>query len=431
MRETLQTQSSHPGRYSGGMKTQISTPLPPVAILTAELQSSGDGWYQLLPAGEFKARDGRPHDVARGCWYIDADIAAQFIAATAAVGQPVLCDYNHATLRDQDPERQVSAEQTAELAKAAGWLDNPAIEMQWRESGLYVRPRWTPAAQAGIDAEEWRYLSAVFPYDTETGHPLYLRMFAITNDPGLVGMEPLVALAAASLNDSLNPPTQQDEPVMNEMLKLLLIALGLIPADDTTEYTEEQLKELVAKAAESIGALKTAAEAAVQVQDVVETGTDPEAIVSEATTIVEDTAADLKEAEAIIAEAELHGIDLTVAVPRSEYNKLVRKLAEASLGNAALTAEQIIRKARAQGKVMQSEVPGLLALAKKGGVAALSSNLLHRTPIVALGARQTSTLPAPAKTNTVALSAEDRAVIKATGVSEAEFLANKIALMKG
>lgn len=412
------------------MKRQNPTSRTPVAILTAELQSSGDGWYQLLPAGEFKARDGRPHDVERGCWYIDADIAAQFIAATAAIGQPVLCDYNHATLRDQDPTLQVSAEQTAELAKAAGWLDNPAVEMQWRDTGLYVRPRWTPAAQTAINVHEWRFLSAVFPYDTETGHPLYLRMFAITNDPGLVGMESLAALAAASLTDSLNPPTQ-DAPVMNEMLKLLLIALGLIPADDTTEYTEEQIKELAAKAAEAISALKTAADAAVQVQDVVETGTDPEAIATEATTIVEDTAADLAEAEAIIAEAELHGIDLAVAVPRSQYDKLARQLAAASLGHAALSAEQIIRKARAQGRVMKSEVPGLLALAKKSGVAALSANLSARTPIAALAARQTSKLPTPAKTNTAALSAEDRAVIKATGINEATFIANKTALLKG
>lgn len=430
MRETLQTQSLHPGRYSGGMKTRISTPLPPVAILTAELQSSGDGWYQLLPAGEFTARDGRPWDVVNGCWYLDANIAAQFIAATAAVGQPVLCDYNHATLRDLDPEHQISAEQTAELAKAAGWLDNPAVEMQWRESGLYVRPRWTPAAQAAIDAGEWRYLSAVFPYDTDSGHPRYLRMFALTNDPGLVGMAPLVALAAASLNDSLNPPTQ-DEPVMNEMLKLLLIALGLIPADDTTEHTEEQFKELTANGVDAISALKAAAEAAVQVQDVVETGTESADIVSETINIVEDTAADLAEAEAIIAEAELHGIDLAVAVPRSQYNKLALQLAAASLGHAALSAEQIIRKARAQGRVMKSEVPGLLALAKKSGVAALSANLSARTPIAALSARQTSTVPAPAKTNTAALSAEDRAVIKATGISEATFLANKTTLMKG
>lgn len=413
------------------MKRQNTISRTPVAILTAELQSSGDGWYQLLPAGEFKARDGRPHDVERGCWYIDADIAAQFIAATAAIGQPVLCDYNHATLRDQDPTLQVSAEQTAELAKAAGWLDNPATELQWRESGLYVRPCWNEAAKKAIDAKDWRFLSAVFPYDTETGHPLYLRMFALTNDPGLVGMEPLAALAAASLNDVLISPLTQDTPVMNEMLKLLLVALGLIPADDTTEFTEEQIKELGAKAVEAIGSLKAAADAIVQVQEVVETGTEPDAIVTDTTTIVEDSAADIAEADAIIAEAELYGIDLAVAVPRSQYNKLAQQLAAASLGHAALSAEQIINKARAQGRVMKSEVPGLLALAKKSGVAALSANLSVRTPIAALAARQTSKLPTPAKTNTAALSAEDRAVIKATGINEATFIANKTALLKG
>ena len=403
-----------------------------VAILTASLQSSADGWYQLLPAGHFSARDGRPFDVPSGQWFIDADIAATFIAATAAVGQPVLIDYNHATLRDQDPAFQLTPEQSAELAKAAGWIVEPAADMQWRDSGLYIRPRWTPAAQASIDALEWGFLSAVFPYDTATGHPQFLRMAAITNDPGLVGMESLAALAAASLTDSLTTQPPQDDTVMNELLRMLLVALGVIASDDETEYSEEQLKEMVAKAAESASTLKAASEAAIAAQAAIEDKTTPEDIAAAVTTTVEDAAADIAEAEEIIAEAALHGIDLAVAVPRSYYNKMVKKLTAASVGNASLTAQQIIAKARASGRVMAAEVPDLIAIGKTQGVAALNAMLSTRTPIAALAARQTSALPAPRKTTGVAaLSAEDREVIKATGISEAKFIANKTALHKG
>ncbi|NGF05909.1 protease, partial [Citrobacter freundii] len=44
-----------------------------IAILAATV--GDDGWCQLLPAGRFRARDGRPFDVADG-WYMDAAIAA-------------------------------------------------------------------------------------------------------------------------------------------------------------------------------------------------------------------------------------------------------------------------------------------------------------------------------------------------------------------
>ncbi|MFB9086083.1 phage protease [Erwinia tracheiphila] len=68
-------------------------------MLNSTLADPNDGWYQLLPAGHFSARDGRPEDVASGTWFMDADIARAFIEATAAVNQPVLFDYNHVTLK--------------------------------------------------------------------------------------------------------------------------------------------------------------------------------------------------------------------------------------------------------------------------------------------------------------------------------------------
>ncbi|MDX7830432.1 phage protease [Aeromonas dhakensis] len=41
----------------------------------------------------FKARDGRPFDVASGHWQLDGQIAAALIARAKALGQDILIDY--------------------------------------------------------------------------------------------------------------------------------------------------------------------------------------------------------------------------------------------------------------------------------------------------------------------------------------------------
>lgn len=70
-----------------------------LAVLDAQLTSQGDGWFQLLPVGPFKARDGRPFDVASGHWQLDGQIAAALIARAKALGQDTLTDYDHQTLK--------------------------------------------------------------------------------------------------------------------------------------------------------------------------------------------------------------------------------------------------------------------------------------------------------------------------------------------
>jgi phage I-like protein len=82
------------------MKTKNTLNKNKIAILSATLNAAGDGWYQLLPAGEFKARDGRPFDIESGCWFLDENIAASFIKRTIdeSKGKPILIDYDHQTL---------------------------------------------------------------------------------------------------------------------------------------------------------------------------------------------------------------------------------------------------------------------------------------------------------------------------------------------
>ncbi|HIQ42954.1 MAG TPA: hypothetical protein EYH47_09430 [Pseudomonas oleovorans] len=96
------------------------------AACTIELQADGTA-IQLLPAGSFKARDGRPHDVATGHWLMNATIASQVMALAGARTTDFVIDYEHQTL---------NSEKNGKPAPAAGWFKG--AELEWREGqGLF------------------------------------------------------------------------------------------------------------------------------------------------------------------------------------------------------------------------------------------------------------------------------------------------------
>lgn len=205
-------------------------PAPPrIAVLTVELPAlpeSGLAVIQVLPAGEFRAYDGRPHDV--DTWRMDAATARRLQNWMAARGRDLAVDYDHHIL---------TTATTGQKALASGWIKR----LEWREGeGLFGVVDWTAAARSHIAAKEYRYISPVFTYD-EQGYPLALLHVALTNDPALDGMDE-VRLAAASraaagiaLGGALSSPPAQSikECNMDELLKALFALLGL--ADDASE----------------------------------------------------------------------------------------------------------------------------------------------------------------------------------------------------
>lgn len=396
------------------MKTRKNTSPKRVAILSAAITNSQDGWYQLLPAGYFAARDGRPDDVPGGQWFIDADIAARFIDATAAIGQPVLFDYNHVTLK-QDEDPAACAE-----AKAAAWLRDPRANMQWRDGdGLYVRLSLTPAAQAAVDDVEWAYLSAVFPYD-EAGHPLYLRMGALTNDPGVTGMKSIAALSAR-LDTLISLPSPTEDVLMNETLLQLLEMLGITLPEDTSELTEDSLSELLNQALTAVESLLASAQVALDTQEVIDTTQDAEVLASDVTDIVDDNSVELAEVEQILEEAALSGMDLTKMVPKKAYDLLARSAAVLSARQHNGSADTLIRTARREGRIVAAEIPVLRAIGRTQGTAVLSAMLKKRPAINAVARRQTTGLIKPAK-GVAVLSASDKEAARLQGKTEAEYL---------
>ena len=353
-----------------------------LAVLDAALSPSDDGWHQLLPVGPFKARDGRPFDVPGGHWQLDKAIATTLINRAKALGQDILIDYDHQTLH---------IEKTGKEAPAAGWFNGDEIE--WREGlGLFIKPRWTDRAAAMVDAKEYRFLSAVFPYDAQ-GRPLELRMAAITNDPGVVGMQALAALSALPASQPGQLANPSKETSMNELLKKLLAKLGI---ELTGDPTDEQLQ----KALTELDSLQASAKKAPELE----------------------AALSAEKASLAALKAQPGGqVDLAQFVPVATYNALVTQVAALTAQVDTTDAATLIKEARTAGKVVAAEEEYLTAYAAQKGVAALKALLDPRPAIAALTASQTAAVTLPEKKGEAVLSAEDKYAADQLGISHEDF----------
>jgi phage I-like protein len=205
-----------------------------IAVCMVEISTSGSE-LQLLPAGEFAARDGRP---GKGlAWRVDAAVAARLMEKAGGRKTPFVIDYEHQTL---------NSESNGQPAPAAGWFRTLA----WREGlGLFaVDVEWTEKARAMIAAGEYRFISPVFSYD-ESGRVTELHMAALTNYPALDGM---AALAAAKFTP------QPKEQTMNEELKKLLGLEG-DPSDEEIATATARLAARLDEQQQNIAALKAQA----------------------------------------------------------------------------------------------------------------------------------------------------------------------------
>ncbi|HAT2250270.1 MULTISPECIES: phage protease [Aeromonas] len=357
-----------------------------LAVLDAVLGPSDDGWHQLLPVGPFKARDGRPFDVPGGHWQLDKTIATTLINRAKALGQDILIDYDHQTLK---------VDQNGQPAPAAGWYNGDEIE--WREGeGLFIKPRWTERAAALVAAKEYRFLSAVFPYDAQ-GRPLELRMTAITNDPGVVGMQALAALSAQPIQPG-QPATLTKENSMNELLKKLLAKLGI---ELTGDPTDEQLQ----KALTELDSLQASAKKAPELEAALSAEKTALAALKAQTTSVQQGAQ----------------VDLAQYVPVATYNALVTQVAALTAQVDTTDAATLIKEARTAGKVVAAEEEYLTAYAAQKGVAALKALLEPRPAIAALTASQTAAVTLPEKKGEAVLSAEDKYAADQLGISHEDF----------
>jgi len=313
----------------------------------------------LIPAGEFRARDGRPADV--DAWRMDAAAAATIIARAEAARGEFVIDYEHQTLK---------ADENGQPAPAAGWFKR----LEWREgSGLWaVDVRWTERARAAIEAGEYRYISPVFQYDRRTGRVTGVLMAALTNYPALDGHSDLAAQAAARFQTD-----QEDDTVDREQLIELL---GL-----AADATDEQINEAIA-------VLKAKADAA------------------------EATEAELA---ALKAKAGDNQPDPAKWAPVEVVRELQEQVAALSGAVRTREVDELIDQAVDQGKLLPAQVEWARALGAKD-IEALKGYIDSAPTIAALSGTQTGGRP-PEEAGQDGLSAEELAVCRATGIDPDEY----------
>jgi phage I-like protein len=181
-------------------------------------------YVQLLPAGEFAARDGR---LGEGkTWKVDDVLGARLAAEFTATARrtPIVIDYDHHTLY---------VATTGVKAVAAAWMSGA----EWRPGkGLFAKTEWTAAAAQHIRNREYGFISPVLLYDEDTLEVKGVALAGLVNYPALLGMEPVLTQLATQF---------PQENTMNPILAALLSGLGL-PETATQEQASTALAALLA-----------------------------------------------------------------------------------------------------------------------------------------------------------------------------------------
>jgi phage I-like protein len=347
-----------------------------LACMTSRITAGAP--VQLLPSGAFKTWNGSP--VPPGGYKLTANNAAKVLVLARARVNEFVFDYEHQT--------QLS-EKNGMPAPAAGWFSGSDVDYVDGKGLVVNNVRWTARAKAHIEAEEYKYVSAVFMFDKNTGEVKELYCAALTNDPGLHGMDS-VQMAALSARFAATPFTADTDPAldtvdnpsekpMNPVLLACLTALGL---PQTDAVTAEQ-------ATTAIAALKAQADSA--------------------TALTTEVAA------------------LKSAAPDAAKYVTLDKFTEVSAALATLTAKQagdeveaLIVQARSEGKC----IPAVEAVWRDVGKANLAQlkSLVAAAPANPALAGQTQTQgKAPAGDASKAGTPEELAMCKNMGLSIEEF----------
>ncbi|OOH87343.1 I protein [Pasteurellaceae bacterium 15-036681] len=338
-----------------------------LAATSFELDRAKSGRIQLLPYGKFRATDGRPTDVE--AWYVTDTNGADVVALANNQRNPLPIDYEHQIIHSKSNGKE---------APSAGWMEY----LYFTPQGIFADVRWTDKAAEYIKNGEYRYISAVFAYDTN-GYVRKIFHAALTNFPALDGMDE--AMVAASSHFLLNLEEQSE--MDKELLAMLSALFG------KTNATEAEIKTEVAALSQAKG--------------------DSQVALSN---VYGELAKQTQNVAALTAQAG--AVDPAKYVPVEQVAAL-----QASFNQLKQTIEtdkksQLIEAALTSGKL----TPALKDWATTLSVEALSQFIANATPVAALGGEQAKGDPTGGE-KTVALSAAEEATAKTLGLSVAEFTA--------
>ena len=153
--------------------------IPKVDVALSTLPSSGSA------PSEFRVFKSGINEATKGRFNFDSKAAKTVIDRYKTMGRLIAIDYDHAQLR-------TNSDNPAQTGKAAG-----SCELELRSGELWaVNVNWTPSAKQAISEREWMFISPAFQKDKDN-RPQWVLNLAITNNPSLFDLTPLVEAASA------------------------------------------------------------------------------------------------------------------------------------------------------------------------------------------------------------------------------------------
>lgn len=344
-----------------------------LAATATELDAQPPEWVQLMPAGEVRTR---AHD-GREAWHLRN--LNGVVAATRAIGLPLVIDYEHQTEH---------ARANGQPAPAAGWID----EVEARPDGVWGRAAWTDRARAMIASREYRFLSPVFRFDPASREVRRIVMAGLTNDRALADIKALA----------------KSEGSMNELRKKLAHSLGLAEDADEAAIASAVTRMVEqAKARGDASAGPGAGEAAAQ------------ALARVAAALGLEASANAQAVEQAAAKAA------AAAAGTGELGELKTELAALKAERAEEKAAARVDAAMAEGKIVPAQRDWAVGYAKRDPQG-FEAFVGAQPQIVKGGGGQAG--GKPPKRSDGALDADERAVARAMGVTEEEYRASARAI---
>lgn len=143
----------------------------------------------------------------KGPFTCDEESAAAVMANFAAQKNDMVIDYEHQTLMGVE-------------APAAGWIRVKRLINKGKE-GIWAVPEWTERAKQYLANKEYRYVSPVFLRRLSDNKVMRLVNVALTNQPNIDGMVPLVNKFT---HFTPKPENKEEKRMWKELLKLLGLA---------------------------------------------------------------------------------------------------------------------------------------------------------------------------------------------------------------
>ncbi|MCX5828754.1 MAG: phage protease [Deltaproteobacteria bacterium] len=181
-----------------------------MVLLCKELSGTVPEEIQVIPYGI-------DIETPKGKFTCDETSQQAVLAAFDAQKNDMVIDYEHQTLRDVE-------------APAAGWIKKAKLINKGKE-GIWAVVDWTEKARQYIANKEYRYVSPVFITRISDNRVVRLINVALTNQPNIDGMVPLINKYMENQLELNNQHKEDGNMTWKELLKLLGLAEGATEAD--------------------------------------------------------------------------------------------------------------------------------------------------------------------------------------------------------